>query len=173
MFALSGLWHGADWNFVAWGLLHGVMMVLYRMNQKWVDRLPRRLTWVLNFLFVSLAWVFFGTTGLSQPFRLYRMALCGGGGGFADEILEAVCGKNSVLILFAYWTGRTGLEMASQILTLLWIAGGLALCAAARSTTEIVSKKYRGHGYFLCLTVLFFWSLLHLSEVSKFIYFNF
>jgi alginate O-acetyltransferase complex protein AlgI len=47
-FALLGLWHGANWTFVAWGLYHGGMLVAYRhaLRRRWVRRRPpRRRRW--------------------------------------------------------------------------------------------------------------------------------
>lgn len=74
-FLLGGLWHGASWMFVWWGALHGVALCLCRVWQGtgWV--LPAPLAWLLTFVFVVVAWVFFrapdlatATTILSQMF---------------------------------------------------------------------------------------------------------
>ena len=75
VFTLSGLWHGADWSFLAWGLLHGLAMVLETLRTHrraapertgWRRWLPRCLT----FLFVSFAWIFFRAGSLDQAFAL-------------------------------------------------------------------------------------------------------
>lgn len=173
VFTLSGLWHGADWNFVAWGMLHGLMMVFYRLNKEWIDRLPRLLSWGMTFVFINMAWVFFGTTGLSQPFQLYHMVFAGGIGGLASGITDAVCLKNSILIVLRRFIGEGTIGIISQVFTAFWLLGGTCLCLKAPSTHEIVAEKHRGSWYFLGLAVLFFWSVMKLSEVSKFIYFNF
>lgn len=59
VFAVSGLWHGADWAFVIWGILHGGLLVLEnRLPALRGDRLP----WLRRsavFLLVTIAWVFF------------------------------------------------------------------------------------------------------------------
>ncbi len=70
--ALCGLWHGAAWNFVVWGLYHGLGMSLYRVYRKKgapliknIERLPAPLIRVLSILitfhFVCFGWVFFAT----------------------------------------------------------------------------------------------------------------
>ncbi|HVK12073.1 MAG TPA: MBOAT family protein [Gemmataceae bacterium] len=40
-FALGGLWHGATWGWVAWGVLHGVLLVLHRVFRRWCDTRPK------------------------------------------------------------------------------------------------------------------------------------
>lgn len=57
---LGGLWHGANWTFVAWGLYHGLLLALHRA-WPWKDRLAilRPLSIASTFLCVSIGWVFF------------------------------------------------------------------------------------------------------------------
>jgi alginate O-acetyltransferase complex protein AlgI len=58
---LGGLWHGAAWNFVVWGGIHGAMLAMERLQGKdsFYRRLPRRGRMAVTFLIASLAWVFF------------------------------------------------------------------------------------------------------------------
>lgn len=58
-FALGGLWHGASWLFVAWGVLHGLGMVAHRVWARVGCRLPKPLAWGVTFLFVNAGWVLF------------------------------------------------------------------------------------------------------------------
>ena len=60
VWALTGLWHGASWNFVLWGLFYGVLLMLERfVLAKPLDRLPGGLRWALTQLMVILGWVIF------------------------------------------------------------------------------------------------------------------
>jgi alginate O-acetyltransferase complex protein AlgI len=59
VFALVGLWHGAGWNFIAWGVYHGLLVVLYHYTAAAWDRLPRALATALCFALVSLGWPLF------------------------------------------------------------------------------------------------------------------
>lgn len=62
---IGGLWHGASWNFVIWGALHGLGLVIVRLwqssfaNVKGVPRVFHYLSLFLTFNFVVLAWIFF------------------------------------------------------------------------------------------------------------------
>jgi len=67
---LGGLWHGASWNFVVWGALHGCALAITRM---WQRRMPSRkirlgkfVSTVATFHFVCLAWIFFRAPTLAH-----------------------------------------------------------------------------------------------------------
>jgi alginate O-acetyltransferase complex protein AlgI len=56
---LGGLWHGANWTFVIWGGLHGVALGFVHLVSKYTSAMPRWLSWLLTFHFVTFAWIFF------------------------------------------------------------------------------------------------------------------
>lgn len=58
-FTLGGLWHGASWMFVIWGVLHGAALVLHRHWSRLGIQMPTALAWAMTFLFVNASWVFF------------------------------------------------------------------------------------------------------------------
>ena len=60
VWALTGLWHGASWNYVLWGLYYGVLLVIERLViGKRLERLPVLLHWLVTFALVNIGWVFF------------------------------------------------------------------------------------------------------------------
>ena len=58
-FLIGGLWHGAGWTFIFWGLLHGIAMVIHRLWSKIGIKLWPWLGWLITFNFVNIAWIFF------------------------------------------------------------------------------------------------------------------
>ncbi|MEL6673507.1 MAG: MBOAT family protein [Bacteroidota bacterium] len=71
-FLVSGLWHGANWTFVVWGLVHGVFLAIESYLRK-IGRLPKVpvfFSWALTFSWVCLAWVFFRADSVSTAFTL-------------------------------------------------------------------------------------------------------
>lgn len=59
VFAACGLWHGAGWNFVAWGLYHGLLVITYSAMRRQWDALPRPLATAITFGLVSAGWPLF------------------------------------------------------------------------------------------------------------------
>jgi D-alanyl-lipoteichoic acid acyltransferase DltB (MBOAT superfamily) len=69
VFLLSGLWHGANWTFVIWGALHGALVTLIPGSGKRSGKLysPATLLFVvINFVLVTLCWVFFRSPNLAE-----------------------------------------------------------------------------------------------------------
>ena len=69
---IGGLWHGAAWTFVAWGLYHGIALSLYRRFASTWDRLPIVLRRAGTFLMVLIGWVLFRSTDFSMAGSLLR-----------------------------------------------------------------------------------------------------
>jgi len=59
VFLATGLWHGASWNFIIWGLIHGCVIVLERVFPKMLKKVPSAIKWLYTILVVMIAWVFF------------------------------------------------------------------------------------------------------------------
>jgi alginate O-acetyltransferase complex protein AlgI len=59
VFALVGLWHGAGWNFVVWGLYHAVLVIVYHFTKSAWDRFPNPIAIALTFILVSFGWPLF------------------------------------------------------------------------------------------------------------------
>ncbi len=67
VFLLSGLWHGAAWTFVIWGIFHGAFLVIERLGLRhFMERLPRLLRVVWTYGLVLIGWVFFRAADLAE-----------------------------------------------------------------------------------------------------------
>jgi alginate O-acetyltransferase complex protein AlgI len=68
---LGGLWHGAGWNFVIWGGLHGVALITFQFWKRFVDiRLPFLVGWAVTMFWICLTWIFFRSHGFGQTLSL-------------------------------------------------------------------------------------------------------
>ncbi len=72
-FVLSGLWHGASWNFVIWGCAHGVALVAERAFWlRWQKVLPTAFNRALTFLLIALTWVWFRCPAVSDALTYFH-----------------------------------------------------------------------------------------------------
>jgi D-alanyl-lipoteichoic acid acyltransferase DltB (MBOAT superfamily) len=76
---LCGLWHGAGWTFVAWGLLHGLGLMVCRFWQSRMVALPHSVAWLITFLFVVIGWVLFRAPDFSTAGNVIIGMVAGGG----------------------------------------------------------------------------------------------
>ena len=75
VFGLTGLWHGASWNFVGWGLFHGVFIVIERAGfSKVLDRF-RAFGHFYTILVISVGWVFFCLSSFGESLTMLRNML--------------------------------------------------------------------------------------------------
>ncbi len=68
VFVVSGLWHGANWTFIVWGLIHGILLILLMMYNKLLPdfKLPSPLAVLVTFFFVVVSWIFFRAVNISE-----------------------------------------------------------------------------------------------------------
>jgi len=162
VWSLTGIWHGASWNFVCWGLLYFVLLTFEKLTG-----IPRKFTspWakgayrVFTLLCVVIGWVFFRAETMGAGVEFVKDML-----GFGTSSL--VC-DGAVRDFFQY----------------RWFFLGAALCSTP--VFRIAKQKLSGHNNVLCTLVefagilvygfLLFWSVsfIMIGSHNPFIYFNF
>ena len=78
-FLVSGIWHGAAWTFIIWGLLHGFGLVVTRELERsrfYRKKVPKLLKQACVFIFVSFAWIFFRADSLGDALMIVRRIFC-------------------------------------------------------------------------------------------------
>lgn len=68
-FVVSGIWHGANWTFLCWGSLHGIMLCIekaFGINNNKYSGIKKAFHWALTFIFVCFAWILFRANNLSD-----------------------------------------------------------------------------------------------------------
>jgi len=71
-FIIGGIWHGAGWTFVFWGLLHGIALVIHRAWSKLGFKIWSWLAWFLTFNFINIAWIFFRAKEFEDALRIIK-----------------------------------------------------------------------------------------------------
>jgi len=143
VFFLCGLWHGASWNFVVWGLLHGLFLVAERLGLGGIlSRLWKPLAHLYTLTVVCCAWVFFRVEAL--PDALTYFAAMFDPGHCEEPTLFYVTNELRVVLVFAllgvtpilkrFWefesNTQTGLDLIIRLARVLALFALLILCAS-------------------------------------------
>ncbi len=76
---LTGIWHGASWNFILWGVLYGLVIIIEKLFLgKLLEKIPSFFSWLYTIVLVILGWVLFDTADISTALG-YMGAMFGGG----------------------------------------------------------------------------------------------
>lgn len=151
-FLLGGIWHGAGWTFVVWGALHGVATMVHRGWKSFGRSMHAIPAWLLTFLFVHVAWVFFRALNFSDALKvLGGMAGFYGFGPVRLPGVEEPFGRDIGQVFI----------VAFLVIFLL-------------PNTNRLSDRFAMHwGNAVVNVVAFFIALLSLNQISEFIYFGF
>lgn len=158
VFLLSGLWHGAAWTFVVWGLYHGFFLVLDKLGFKDLLRKTGRIpAMLITFLFVMLGWVIFRSDSLTYA--------------------GAYMGR-----LFTFSNVADGILLDARFITVLIAASLLAFSGLLRSieqkANELFNRSHSRSGWITIALILLLLYVLNGSALlaggfNPFIYFRF
>ncbi|MCX5497175.1 MBOAT family protein [Kaistia dalseonensis] len=104
VFLLCGLWHGASWNFVIWGIHHGTFLVLERTRfGKWLAALPRPLPNLYTLAVVITGWVWFRADSLEGAEQMFRGMIGLNGGLELGTATIAALQPATILVFIIAW----------------------------------------------------------------------
>ena len=157
VFLVTGLWHGASWNFVIWGLWHGLFMIIERVirNENWYKKIPSFIKIFITLFIVIIGWVLFKATTLKEGLRYL-------------SIMFGLVNFSNITFEFTYFISRKFI--------LLIIIGIIASTPIPKN----IFNRYKGIKAFeliktILIILLFIISIIFMvnSTYSPFIYFQF
>ena len=118
---LGGLWHGASWNFVVWGMLHGIALAVHKM---WItltgSRVGDRGAWwrqtlnvIITFHFVCFCWIFFRNADFTNSATMLTQITCSFHGELLPQLLAGYW-KVFALIALGYLLHFTPARLEQQ-----------------------------------------------------------
>lgn len=165
-FLLSGLWHGANWTFVAWGAIHGVLGAAEAVLRKRGLSLPggRVPSWLLTMVVVCAAWVFFRAQNVSEALYILTHGVSGWSAQLASTTDLVVMCKSMGL------TSEALKLLAPSLLLFLIVEVWMGTRPIDRALAG-VKRPPRWAFYYLLAT----WTALFgaFNEAKRFIYFQF
>lgn len=190
VFFLSGIWHGAGWNFIFWGVLHGALYIITKLyfdekskrkdsyhhekegKTRYIENwIKTGLCRILTFSYVSIAWVYFRAATLTQANTLLK------------NLWEKPWKMPSQTFLDFFNLGEFWYPMKVLSITNLPYAGAYLMFAFLTFSLGIVffgknmeslKADFTPKVWNACYSaVLLFWCIVSLSGVSTFLYFNF
>lgn len=164
VFALSGLWHGANYTFIIWGLLHGIAKVVER---KWNlhAKLHVVLQWGYTFLFTNVAWLFFRAGTLRQALQIIKNILrCDFSGVNSTSLSTLILPEVNTLL------EMIGIDSLSRIYPLLFIVIALLIVLQGKNTDEIIKDFKPTFGKVVFTVVIMSWCILSFGTKITFIY---
>lgn len=183
VFFLSGLWHGANWTYVAWGTMQGLLVIWDNLgivgikgsNDKVPAKLyiPRWLGWFFTFTFFNLSLFFFRSSSMADAFQMFKNIFAFKETGYIFKIAamldipefymikQVINLANPALLSYAY---------LALFILLLMIS---AFIISRKNALQIVNEHPFNTKLCFSVIILFVWCIISFSQVSTFIYFNF
>lgn len=176
VFLVSGFWHGAGWNYIAWGLLHGVFSVLTRIwhtikKPGKSNAAGRAVSVCLTFLLTCCLWTFFRAGSMAQAIHMLKqLTLMRGGKIYLEyallfEVPEISYGLKLLNL--------DALPYSSYFCLGAFVSLAFILVFGCKNLYESEAAHRPSLIKTVSLSLLAVWCIVSLSGVSTFLYFNF
>ena len=153
VWALTGIWHGASWNFIFWGLYYGGLLLLEKfVLAKFLEKVPTFLKRIGTVLLVVIGWVFFFSPSLGFAFKWLGCMFGIGGNGLIDDAAKYYLSSSAIiLVISALGAYPMATKFGNLILrrqqwpvyaTVAWFALLIFLCIAGMMVSTYSSFLY-------------------------------
>lgn len=176
VFLVSGIWHGANWTFILWGILHGIASCLNRLWKNKYEKLNKVWQWFLTFSFVNFAWTIFRADTIKDAFHVIWRSI-----NFRDLTISsdlANCFVTTEVSFIKHIVQKV--DVFAKILDRFSINGFVMWAWILGAFYIVINKENaqrRQISYSVKMSImtalLLVWGIISLSGVSTFLYFNF
>lgn len=162
VFLVSGIWHGAAWTFIIWGIAHGIVRVFEKLFEKPLERIPAFIRIFFTFIFVNAAWVLFRSQTLEDAFTFLKKMF------LPESISFDGIGALAFNANISY----------PETLAVIYVLVFLAILAAVvfvypKNSIDKYNEFRPTSKAAVIMALMFSISIVHFSRVGAFIYFNF
>lgn len=169
VFTISGFWHGAGWTYVLFGMAYGLMLVGCRIWKKQIAKTPAWVLYPITFLLNLFNISMFRANTISDAVQLWKRVFSCTFGKVNAAMSQSILITEIDIIMNRIFASRLPEWLPLVLLT--------AFCMYASTGMKNMSERLAVFkptaGRAVIATVLIFWSVLSLSGVTTFLYFNF
>lgn len=152
VWGLTGLWHGASWNFLLWGLYFGLLLILEKfVLKKLLDRLPSVIQHIYTLFIVAIGWGIFYFTDIKQLGTFFADLFNFGNGIIGEQALTLFLSYLPILVVAAISSTQLGAKLYSRFkdASFIWIPEVLfCVVILVISTASLVNQSYNPFLYF-------------------------
>lgn len=151
---LTGMWHGASWNFILWGLFYGVLLFIEKKSfRQWMMKIPAPFSYIYTMFIVMIGWALFYYTDTSQLINWFSCAFGRSGIGYDLVTITTLCSNLWLLIAcvigstpFPRWIFRTICSHSKGVA--VWFEPVCIIAAFAVCFAVMVGSTYNPFLYF-------------------------
>ena len=162
---IAGLWHGAAWTFVIFGILHGGAIVINHYWKKSKNKLPIYLAWFLTFNFLNLSFVIFRAENMQNAFDVFKAMF------FGDLVLPEKYFNFLPSSICKFGFVFEHIDAKENVLVFLILAFIVVLLM--KNSTYLTENFKTTKQSLVFSVVVFLVSIFMMSRVTEFLYFNF
>ena len=171
VFVVSGIWHGANWTFILWGILHGVFSVLERIFEKLEKKIFEPVRWFVTFGIVNLLWLLFRAQNISQWIFIIKRILL-----FQDMNISTDLIYDFVTVEVSYLCSefnflQTITDKIHGFWLIIYVLLGYVICLIPENNYKRLKNNSYIEMFFAAL--LFIWAFISLGNESTFVYLGF
>ena len=152
VWGLTGLWHGASYNFIFWGLYYGILLIIEKfVLKRFLDKLPLVIQHLYTIIIVLIGWGLFYFTDVNQLFAFMGDLFNVSNGAFSESSLNLTLSYLPLLVVAGIASTPLGAKLYGKVAgtKYIWIAEtlfvGLVLII---STASLVNQSYNPFLYF-------------------------
>ena len=174
IFFLSGLWHGAAFTFIFWGILHGIGICLSKLCSGFMKKVPSPIRWLGTFLFVNIAWVYFRAETITYANMMLQQLISFQFKPLSADMIATVLPSefNMIQKVVLHYSPLT-VYYSGSVLLIIFLLFALFAGTCMRNTRQRITTFKPNKRTMFITILLLIWSILSFSEVGTFLYVNF
>lgn len=183
VFFLSGLWHGANWTYIAWGSMQGLLVIWDNLgivgvkgsNEKTPAKvyIPKWLGWLFTFGFFNVSLIFFGSSSMTSAMQMFQNIFAWKNTGHLFRLAANLDIPEFYLISQALTMKAPELLSYAYVVLFVFLLLISAFIISRKNTLQLVEAHSISKKLCVYVVILFVWCVISFSQVSTFIYFNF